>query len=335
MRPRIDLSLPVGYGLSPRQFVELCTVAERAGLDGVTCGELAATEAMSLLGAIAASTSRLHLETSIGAVVTRGPALYVMAAATLHDLSGGRFALGLGAGSPVVAGFHGAEFHRPLDHVRRSVDAIRRGLAGGTLEEWGGFRLRGLEPCHVPILVSAMNEAMVELAGRQADGMILNLAAEPETARLGLLARKARADAGVDEPFEVHSILWLYAGEDVEHARGRFRLEMAPYLAVPTYRRSAVAIAGDHAVLRAEQAFRSGGRSAAAAVFPDELIDALLVVGDADDVAARVVAFGEAGAAGVRFTPIADDPAAFDDNCRVVELLGDVVRALGGPRDQI
>ena len=49
--------------------VDLCVLADQLGIDGVTCGELASTEMMSLLGAIAVSTERTRLETSVGAVV--------------------------------------------------------------------------------------------------------------------------------------------------------------------------------------------------------------------------------------------------------------------------
>lgn len=332
MTPRVDLCLPVGYGLSPAQLVALSQRAEEAGLHAVCCGELAATEAMSLLGAIAVSTERIALETSVCATAARSPALYAMAAATLDELSGGRFSLGIGAGSPLVARFHGASFDRPLTEVGSWVDGVRAALDGHALPEWGSFRMRGIPAKPVAILVSAMSDKMVGLAARQADGMIVNFAGEEEIARLTLLARKARADAGVDKPFGVHAIAWLYAGSDVDHARQRFRLELAPYLAVPAYRRAAVVIAGEERVQRAENAFTCGGRAAAAAEFPESIIDALLVVGSADDVAARVCAFGDAGCSGVRFTPIADDPADPDDNDRVIELLAGVVTAVDASR---
>jgi alkanesulfonate monooxygenase SsuD/methylene tetrahydromethanopterin reductase-like flavin-dependent oxidoreductase (luciferase family) len=328
MTPRVDLCLPVGYGLAPRQLVALCQRSEEAGLYAVCCGELAATEAMSLLGAVAVSTERIALETSVCAVASRSPALYAMAAATLAELSGGRFALGIGAGSPLVARFHGGSFDRPLRTVGRWVEAVRAALDGEALRDWGSFRLRGIQANPVDVLVSAMSDGMVGLAARRADGVVVNFAPEAELGRLALVARKARAESGIDGPFQVHAIAWLYAGNDVENAGQRFRLELAPYLAVPAYRRVAMAIAGEEAVQRAETAFMAGGRAAAAAAFPDSIIDALLVVGSAGDVAARVRAFGDAGCTGVRFTPIADDPADLADNLRAVELLGDVVSEL-------
>lgn len=328
VRPRVDLSLPVGYGLTPAELIELVRVGEHAGVDGVTCGELASTDAFALLAAAATATKRIGLETGIGSVLARSPAGYAMGAVTLHELSGGRFTLGIGAGSPTVAGFHGAKFRQPLARVESWVLAIRAALAGETLREWGNFRLRGLTAPGLPIVVAAMNEGMVRLSGRLADGMVLNFSAENQAAQLHQLAEKARADAGVTEPFQTHATVWLYAGSDLARARAKFRYETAPYFAVPTYRRAAVAIAGEDAVTEADMAFRSGGRAAAVAAFPDAVTDALLVAGSASEIADRLTGFAAAGCAGVRLTPVTDEPDSLDGNAAAAELLGDAIAEL-------
>jgi alkanesulfonate monooxygenase SsuD/methylene tetrahydromethanopterin reductase-like flavin-dependent oxidoreductase (luciferase family) len=98
---------------------------------------------------------------------------------------------------------------------------------------------------------------------------------------------------------------------------------------VSTYRRAAVALAGEDAVRTTAEAFDAGGRAAAAAVFPDAIVDALLATGTPEQIAARVGLLAEAGCAGVRFTPVTEHPEDLGENLRVVELLGAVVDLLG------
>jgi alkanesulfonate monooxygenase SsuD/methylene tetrahydromethanopterin reductase-like flavin-dependent oxidoreductase (luciferase family) len=333
--PQLTLSLPIGYGPTPTEHVVAAVAAEEAGLDAIAVGELNSTDSMALIGAMAASTQRIRLETSVAAVWTRSSALYAMSAATLSDLSGGRFVLGLGAGSPMVAAFHGEHFAMPVAHVRRAVQEVRCALAGGTLPDDGGFRLRGVPTNNVPLFVSAMNDRMVALAGDLADGMVLNFCDPRGVTRLRGIALAAGA---ADRPFEVHAIVWLYAGVDEERGRASFRRELAPYLAVPAYQRAAIALSDEDAVHRAADIWRKSGRDAAAAAFPESIVDALVVFGSPEDVARRVLAFEAAGCQGLRFTPIADDPTAGRGTLDVIDILSDtatVLRSGSVKRDDI
>ena len=121
--------------------VDYARAADEAGLHDISVGELRSTEVFALTAAIATATTNLHIETSIVAAVTRSPTLIAMGAATVAQLSGGRFRLGLGAGSPMVAGWHGADFARPLHTVERTLDLVRTALAGERVPELGDFRL--------------------------------------------------------------------------------------------------------------------------------------------------------------------------------------------------
>jgi alkanesulfonate monooxygenase SsuD/methylene tetrahydromethanopterin reductase-like flavin-dependent oxidoreductase (luciferase family) len=322
-RPLIELSLPLGYGLGPHQLMGLAVEADVSGLDGVVCGELASTEAFALLGAIAQATTRVRIETSVVSILSRSPSLLAMGAVTLADLSGGRFVLGIGVGSPLVAGYHGKEFREPLAGMERTLTAVRAALSGERLPLWGNFQLRGIEAVRVPLLVSAMGDRMIRLAGRTADGVVLSFADPKEVDRMAALALDERARAGADAPFEVHTTVWIDSGDE-ERARQRFAVEMAPYLAVPTYRQAAIALSDEDAVERVAAAWRSGGRAAAARVFPEQITDALLITGPAAKVAAAVQDFGAAGCRGIRFTPLTHDDDLVGAAKATVQLLGEV-----------
>jgi alkanesulfonate monooxygenase SsuD/methylene tetrahydromethanopterin reductase-like flavin-dependent oxidoreductase (luciferase family) len=318
----LSLSLPIGYGVPPVDLVRLIQQADTLGIPGVTVGELTSTDSLVLLAAAAPLTTSIRLETSAVSVLTRSPPLLAMAAATLANLSGNRFVLGLGAGSPIGAAFHGQPFVEVLDRVERWVTDIRAALEGKTLEGWGSFRLRGVEPVPVPIFFAAMNAKMVDLAGRLADGLILNFAGPDQVRDLAGAAIRARRAAGATQGFEVHSGLWCDAMGDPERAYDRFRHEMAPYLAVPTYRTAVIALSDEDAVDRAARAWREKGRAAAAAQFPDSIAHALVAT-DAAGLATKATHLRAAGCHGVRVTPLTHEPGTAVYAERAVALLAE------------
>src|ERR1700682_920396 len=305
-RPELHLALPIGYGLPPSRLVSLVGSAEAAGLDGVTCGEFADSDAFSVLAAAALVTSRVRLMTSVVSTLSRSPALLAMAASTVADLAGGRFTRGLGAGSPIVAGYHGKVFADPVGRMEATVADVRTALSGERVNSSGKFRLRRRTEHEVRLLVAAMNPRMLRLAGRSADGVILNLSGPRQVAaqRAAALAERDAARSG--ERWEVIVPLWVDAGRDEQRARMRFQSDMAPYMAVPTYRQAMVALSDGPAVDRGAQLWRDQGRSAATAAFPSSIVDAVLVTDEAS-LRTRLADLHDAGATGVLMTPLMHD----------------------------
>jgi alkanesulfonate monooxygenase SsuD/methylene tetrahydromethanopterin reductase-like flavin-dependent oxidoreductase (luciferase family) len=326
---KLGLVTPLGYGIAPSELVSLAVAAEAAGLGSIQVGELAGTEVFSLVSAMVAATSTIRIETAIVSTLTRSPALLAMAAATLAELSDGRFVLGLGAGSPIVASWHGKQFYdRPRSEVVAVIEQVRTLLAGERLAAAGGFRLTGLAPRpEVPIYVSALNDRMIQAAGQYADGVILNMAGPAQAARMAALARRARAGAGIARPFEFVVNLWAYAGDDIESAQARLRWETAPYAAVPTYRPAMIAIAGAAGIDAVADAWRAGGRSAAAPLLPAEFVDTVLVCGGAAEFAERVEQYRQAGVDTVHLVPLTARDGDAASARSVIDTLGQLGRA--------
>jgi alkanesulfonate monooxygenase SsuD/methylene tetrahydromethanopterin reductase-like flavin-dependent oxidoreductase (luciferase family) len=324
--PGLGVVTPLGYGNPPSALRDFAVAAERRGVAGIQVGELASTEVFSLVSAMAAATSRIRLDTAVVATPTRSPALLAMGAATLAELSSGRFVLGLGVGSPAVAGWHGREFPaRPRTALAAVIGDVRAALAGERLPGWGGFRLTGLPPRpDVRIFAAAMNEQMLRTAGQIADGVVVNFCPADQAARLVPLVRSARAEAGVTAAFEFVANVWAQAGSDAESAQQRLRWEIAPYMAVPTYRAAAVAIAGRDAIERADAAWHAGGREAAAPAVPQELIDSLLIYGGTADFAGRLAAFRAAGVDTVRLVPLTSLGGGIDAAYAVADIVGEL-----------
>ena len=298
----VGMMLPVGFGIEPRDLLELCVDADRRGLHAVGCGELAGPEALSLMGAAAATTTDIRLETGVVPVSSRSPALLAMAACTLAALSEDRFVLGIGAGSPIVASYHADVFERPVHRVAEALAAIKTALAGERLTDHGGFKLRGIRGRPVRVFLSAMNERMLQLAAREADGVVIHFVGAVQMAELAPRLRQARAAAGNEAPFEIIALVHAAAGPDGDPDRS-YRREMAPYLAVPSYRGLAAALSSEDEVDAAAEAWQGGGREAAADLFPPGIVAACLAVGR-EAIADRVASLGRAGCDGVRLVPL-------------------------------
>jgi alkanesulfonate monooxygenase SsuD/methylene tetrahydromethanopterin reductase-like flavin-dependent oxidoreductase (luciferase family) len=155
---RLAITLPVP-GMDARACVELARRAEREwGYDAIWLAETSGPDSFALAGALAMATERATIGTAIVPVYNRTPAVLAMSAATVQQLSGGRFVLGLGSSSHAIIGdWNGVAFERPLAHVRESVAILRQALAGkktdfdGEVFRSKGFRLGNVPAQPVPV----------------------------------------------------------------------------------------------------------------------------------------------------------------------------------------
>src|SRR5438105_8829134 len=123
---KLGLNLPYEGSLAFPEAVELAQRAEALGFDSVWMPEAYGTDAISILGALAARTERIRLGTGIVNVFSRSPALLAQSAASLDSISGGRFKLGLGtSGHQVISGWHGVPFERGVRRMRETVEIVR------------------------------------------------------------------------------------------------------------------------------------------------------------------------------------------------------------------
>lgn len=153
--------------------------ADELGYDSFWIPEAWAYEAFTLLTEIALHTKRIRLGTAIVNVFSRSPGLMAMHAATLDDISGGRFVLGLGtSGEKVVRGFHGIPFHKPLTRLRQYIQVVQTLISGQRLTDSGAdlweFRHFKLEMTplrnRIPIFCACLNDKAIQMVGELADG---------------------------------------------------------------------------------------------------------------------------------------------------------------------
>ncbi|MDR7481077.1 MAG: LLM class flavin-dependent oxidoreductase [Armatimonadota bacterium] len=317
-----DLLPPAGrHDLLPVEaLVDLAALADRLGYESLWVPEGRGRELFSLLGAMARVTRRVRLATGIMPIYSRPPALAAMAAATLADLTGGRFILGLGTGHPgIVEEGYDHAYRQPLVAMREYVEIVRRVLAGGPVAVAGQvFRVHHFEieapPRHaVPVYVAALGEQMLRLAGQTADGVILNWMGPGRAAWAVDVARRAAREAGRD-PADLTVVCFVRAAvtQTPDAARRVLRRLVATYAAMPAYSQmfAAAGYAGEMAAV--EGAWASGGVEAAAATLSAEFVAELSAVGDAAACRARFAAYHAAGVDVVAAYPFpfGADPAA-------------------------
>ena len=135
----LDGGSKVGAGVTPFQTdaeatIRLAVAAEKLGFARFGAAEGWTHDAVVVLTQIAGATSRIGIASGVLPIWSRSPAAIAMAATGLQRVSGGRFALGLGASSPpLVEGLHGLTWERPIDRMRSTLISIRSLLDGDRL----------------------------------------------------------------------------------------------------------------------------------------------------------------------------------------------------------
>src|SRR6202789_4027730 len=162
-------------------YLRAAQLADELGYHSFWLPEAWGYEIFTLLTEMAVHTKRIRLGTGIINVYSRTPGLIAMSAATLDDISEGRFILGVGtSGKNVIEGFHGRPFEKPLSQVRDVIKVTRALLAGqkqsdagATLAQYRPFKLE-MTPVRptLPIYVAALKQKAIEQIGECADGWI-------------------------------------------------------------------------------------------------------------------------------------------------------------------
>ncbi len=229
---RFNNDLPVA------EYVTLAQAAEAAGFDQFwVSDDLFLRSAPVILAAVAGATTRIKLGTCILNPYTLHPSEMAMTAATLDELSGGRFLLGLAAGAGDFLKWVGLEQTRPLATIRDSITVVRRLLRGERVQ-YDGAALRGwtdeaylrFESRPVPIYVGAMGPQMLELTGELADGA-LPLLFPPEhyeTVARYVAAGAARAGRTLDD-LDLAACIWCSIDDDKDAAEAVLRDKIAYY----------------------------------------------------------------------------------------------------------
>ena len=284
--------------------VDTAREAERLDYQSYWTAETTGPEAFATLAAAGAAAPSLGLGTGVLALQLRTPMVAAMGAATLQALHPDReIVLGVGISSPVVTSqWHGVPYgERPLARTREYVELVRQCLSGDTVSFQGdfyeakrfrlGIRLGDRRP---KIVVGALNERMLHMAGAHADGVLLNYlpaSLVPWSVEQVRAGQATRTDGG-------HCTVYAYVHAGLcERADGidLARRDLFSYAVVDSYARNfeRAGFADEIADIRERHAAKD--RDGALAAVSDRFVDAIDVMTDADGVARTIAAYVAGG----------------------------------------
>ncbi|HVM39620.1 MAG TPA: LLM class F420-dependent oxidoreductase [Acidimicrobiia bacterium] len=312
----LAISVPVPGPLA--DSVEYARHAEALGYTEAWLAEVGGPDAFALAGALSVQTG-LRLGTAVVPIYNRTPMVLAMTAASLSQLSGGRFVLGIGTSSEnIVERWNGLPFEKPYTRMRETLDVVKRLLAGEKVTYEGetlrldGYRMTVDAHGEAKVYIAALNRRMLRLAGEMADGVILNmLAPEHIPTVLAEVAEGARA-AGRD-PGEIESVARIHMayGEDFETAAGIVRMVFGPYAATSVYNRFFRWIGFEEEADAIAKAWAAKDREGLAGALSDRMAEAMVVWGDRDRCRERLQAYFDAGLDVAALNPLVlDTPSA-------------------------
>jgi 5,10-methylenetetrahydromethanopterin reductase len=308
--------------------VALARAAEAAGFDQLWVShDLFLRSSPVILTAVALATERLRIGTGIVNPYSVHPAELAMLAATLAEVSGGRFMLGIGAGAAEFLKWVGIPRERPLTTTRLAIERIRAVLAGDPAPGWEPEAyLRFASPHRVPIYLAAFSPKMLRLAGELADG-VLPLLFPPEhyATVLPYIEEGAMAAGRALHQIDIAACIWCSVGDDRQAAEDVLKDKIAYYghaLSPLIWQQLGLTVDDfrpiEHALMTERDPLK-----ARALVTPAML--RIGIAGSPADLAPRLKGLLALGVRHLSFgPPLGPDPLA------AIEAIGDVLRAEWG-----
>ncbi len=298
---------------------ELILEAEKLGYSSVWTAEAYGNDAIVPLSFIAAKTTTIGLGTAIMQMPARSPAMTAMTAMTLDKLSGGRFNIGLGPSGPqVVEGWHGVPYGRPLTRTREYVTILRKILAREARLEHKGYHYQipylgegasGLgKPlksilhgrADMKIYTAAISPKGLICSGEVADGVfpVWMDPEQPDVLVPHIEEGIARSGGGKDlKDFDLAPFVTCIVGDDLDGCRMPVKGMLSLYIGgmgargKNFYNDYAKRLGHEEAAAKIQDLYLDGKKAEAMAAVPDELVDAVALVGPKERVAERVDAW--------------------------------------------
>jgi len=298
--------------------------AESLGYDSVWTAEAYGSDAVTPATWILANTDTIKVGTAIMQMPARTPACTAMTAMTLNQLSNGRFIVGLGASGPqVVEGWHGVAYGRPVTRIKEYVSIMKKIMArDGPVEHQGfhyslpydgddgtglGKPLKSIlqADTSIPIYTASITPKGLEGSAEVADG-VFPIWMNPDRYDVfeGSIARGLAKGGRTLMDYDIAPFVTCIMGEDVESCRAPIKGNLALYIGgmgardKNFYNDYAKALGFEDAAIKIQDLFLAGKKDEAMAAVPDELVDAVHLVGPAERIKERLKAWKEAGSKG-------------------------------------
>ena len=294
IRPGLTVPLPGPLHTHRERLSQICDL----GYTDIWSAESDGADAFTPLALAAAWEPRLRLGTAIVPAYTRAPACLAQSVASLADAAPGRFAFGVGSSSSVIVErWNGVPFEEPYKKVRDVVMFLKEALSGEKVRhtydtfEVNGFRL-GVRPAQTPpILVAALREGMLRLAGREADGAIINWLSPDDVSTVVKIVN----DAARGAEREIVARIFVCPSENTEAVRSAAKFAIAAYLNVPVYAAFHEWLGRGDQLRGMWDAWSAGDRKEALARIPDSVVDEIIVHGSPAECRDKIRAYFDNG----------------------------------------
>ncbi|MGI0079990.1 MAG: LLM class flavin-dependent oxidoreductase [Nitrososphaerales archaeon] len=267
-------------------ILEGARIAEEKGFGTIWKGESNSRDPTVILPAIAAITKRVKLGTAVVHIFARTAVETGIMSATLDELSGGRFVLGLGVANETLAAWHGFETGHPLLRAEEYISIVRKVFAAERLNVQGtyysskNFKLE-FKPSssHLPIILACLGPKMAQLAGRICDGAIINMA---DAGRIKFVAEnlvKGAREAGRDpKKLDIVAKVRVSINENIDRAKEALKKVVTFYSLAAHYRDMLVEMGLGKEVRTVQETYRESGFKAATKTISDEMLTKIPVV---------------------------------------------------------
>ena len=275
------------------QVVDAAVTAEELGCRRVWIPDegLAARECWVTLGAVAAATGAVEIGTGITNAYTRHPGMTAAAVATLDEASGGRAALGIGAGGALTLTALAIERRTPIAAMRELVTTSRALWSGQVVDHdgvAGGFRRArlGYGRPDIPIWLAGRGPRVMRLAGELADGFIMSFVHKELIGEHVAAIRGAAGEYGRPRPRLCYMTILATTDQAREDARAALTFRLVDS---PDHVKARIGLdARAEASIR--EALADGGPAAATRFVRDDWVDAFVICGTESQCRAELAA---------------------------------------------
>ncbi|MHA2104056.1 MAG: LLM class flavin-dependent oxidoreductase [Candidatus Hodarchaeales archaeon] len=289
----------LGVFLSPdyvdrKTLLDSISALEDGGYEAVFVPEIWGRDAFTFITQLADNTSKIKLGTGIVNLFSRSPATLAMTAASLAEISNGRFILGLGLSGPIVIEqLHGIPYKKPLTRTRESVEIIKTLLKGERLNHEGEvfnvkrFRLSIRDMEHeIPIYLASLGPKNLELTSEIADGWFpIWITPDNYPGMMEPIEKGLKKGGKSRDSFTVAPAMIVAASEDPT-VKDLARMHIAYYVGgMGDFYYNLMVRHGNKTIAdQIRNHWINNDRKGAAKVIPDNLLDDLTVVGTPDEV---------------------------------------------------
>ncbi|MFT4826495.1 MAG: putative F420-dependent oxidoreductase [Halioglobus sp.] len=293
IRKRIAVTLPAGPNI--QDTIDRLKWAEENGIPDAWFADAGAPDTLTQIAAVGHHTKNIRIGVAVTPVYTRSPSVIAASANVISQVIPGRFIIGLGSSSQtIMGGWNGIPLEKPLTRVKETAQLVRAMLKGEKTNFKGetlssrGYRQAPLDN-PPPIYLAALRANMIEMAAEHGDGVIFNLWPKGALAKMMEHVKIGAERAGKNlADVEIVNRAMVLCTDDKARGRDMFRAAFGPYYATPVYNKFLAWAGYADAAQAISEGWAAKDREKTSGALTDEMIDEIGIIGNEDEIRARI-----------------------------------------------